>query len=107
MKKCIAFQKSVKTLAYLWAQVEVAVDRKNRVAIIASAQREKPLTCVLEVFLQQKLTWSSQEQVLAIGSTDILRWLHCGWYISHLQENSYNIEIASRSVSVRLIKYIK
>lgn len=84
MKIYIAIQKSVGTLAYLGAQVEIAVDRKNWMAIIASAQWEKPLTCVLEVFLQQELTWSSQEQVFAIWSTDILRWLHCGWYISHL-----------------------
>lgn len=91
VKIYIAIQKSVGTLAYLRAQVEVAVDRKNRMAIIASAQGEKPLTCVLEVFLQQKLTWSSQEQVLAIWGTDILRRLSCGWYISHLWENLYNI----------------
>lgn len=77
-KYIIIIHKLVVTLSYLRAKVEVAVDRKERVAVTASAEGKKPLTCVLEVFLQQELTWSSQEQVLAIWSTDILRWLNCG-----------------------------
>lgn len=78
-------------MAYLGAQVEVAVNREDRMAVVASAQGEKPLTCVLKVFLQQKLTRGGQERVFTIRSTDILRRLHCGWYIGHLQENIYDI----------------
>lgn len=38
---------------YLWAEVQVAVDREDRVAIVLGAEREEAMAGVLEVFLQQ------------------------------------------------------
>lgn len=62
--------------AYLMSQVEVTVHRQYRVCVVLGAEWKQLLAGVLEVFFQQELSWCSQEKVLAVWSTDVLRGPH-------------------------------
>ena len=62
--------------AYLMSQVEVTVHREYRVCVVLGAEWKQLLAGVLEVFFQQELSWCSQEKVLAVRSTDVLRGPH-------------------------------
>lgn len=63
---------------YLRPQVQVTVYGQNWVCVVPGAEWEQFLAGVLQVFLQKELSWCSQEKMLAVGGTDVLRRPHRG-----------------------------
>lgn len=61
---------------YLRSQVEVTIHRQYRVCVVLGAERKQLLAGVLEVFLQEELSWCSQEKVLTVWGADVLRGPH-------------------------------
>lgn len=61
-----------RVLAYLRSQVEVTVHRQHRVGVILGAEWKQLLAGVLQIFLQEQLSWRSQEKVLAVRGADVL-----------------------------------
>lgn len=61
---------------YLRPQVEITVHREYRVCVVLCTEWKQLLAGVLEVFFQEELSWSSQEKVLAVWGTDVLRGPH-------------------------------
>lgn len=62
--------------AHLRPQVEIAVHRQHRVGVVLGAERKQPLARVLEVLLQEQVSWRGQEKVLAVRGADVLRGSH-------------------------------
>lgn len=61
---------------YLRSQVEVTVHRQDGVCVVLGAEWKQLLAGVLKVFFQEELSWRSQEKVLAVRGTDVLRGPH-------------------------------
>lgn len=59
--------------SHLWAEVEVAVDGQHGVAGVVLGLGEETVTAALQELLQQELGRSSQQCVLTVRSTHILR----------------------------------
>lgn len=62
--------------ANLRPQVEITVNSQHRVGIVPCAEWKQLLAGVLEVLLQEELSRRSQEKVLGVRGTDVLRGPH-------------------------------